>query len=80
MEEIEIQKIKILFGERLKEFREKNNLSQSYLGKALGYRNPRSDISNIEHGRMLPSAEKLILLLYQFNLSLDYLLGKDEQI
>jgi transcriptional regulator with XRE-family HTH domain len=62
------------FGERLKKIRSEINLSQEQLGKTLGYKNPRSDISNLENGRKYPSVDKLICLAESLPVSIDYLL------
>lgn len=67
------------FGYRLKKVRSKNKLSQEALGKILGYKNPRSDISNLENGRKYPSIDKLIALAQNLSISIDYLLlGKKD--
>jgi len=66
------------FGNRLKKIRKLKRLSQKELGTFLGYKNPRSDISNIENGRRYPSIEKLIYLSEKLLVSIDYLLlGKE---
>lgn len=62
------------FGNRLKKVRSKKNLSQEELGNILGYKNPRSDISNLENGRKYPSIDKLICLAESLPVSIDYLL------
>ncbi|MBC7474763.1 MAG: helix-turn-helix transcriptional regulator [Candidatus Sericytochromatia bacterium] len=62
------------FGERLKKIRNEGSLSQEQLGKTLGYKNPRSDISNLENGRKYPSVDKLIKLAESLPVSIDYLL------
>jgi transcriptional regulator with XRE-family HTH domain len=78
VEENHLTNTKKLFAQRLKKIRADKKLSQEQLGESLGYRNARSDISNIEAGRMLPSLEKVIKLAYDYDVSIDYLIGRKE--
>jgi len=61
------------FNVRLKQTRQKNNLTQSELAKVLGLK--PTAISNYESERNEPSFDKLIALSKHFDVSCDYLLG-----
>lgn len=61
------------FHTRLKQLRQKHNLTQSELADILGLK--PTAISNYEAGRNEPSFEKLIALSKFFDISCDYLLG-----
>ena len=61
------------FNVRLKQIRQKNNLTQSELAKVLGLK--PTAISNYESERNEPSFDKLIALSKYFDVSCDYLLG-----
>lgn len=61
------------FNVRLKQIRQKNNLTQSELADVLGLK--PTAISNYESERNEPSFEKLIVLSKYFDVSCDYLLG-----
>lgn len=61
------------FHTRLKQLRQKHNLTQSELADILGLK--PTAISNYEAGRNEPSFEKLIALSKYFDISCDYLLG-----
>ena len=62
-------------SERLKELRMKRGLSQYDLAKKLGV--SKSTISMIEVGSRQPSIEMMELLCDFFNVSMDYLRGKE---
>lgn len=64
-----------MIGERIKESREKNNLTQSALAKKLGI--SRSAVNAWEMGISSPSAQYLIELSRLFNVTTDYLLDLD---
>lgn len=64
-----------MIGERIKETREKNAMTQSSLSKKLGI--SRSAVNAWEMGISVPSAQYLIELSKLFNVSTDYLLGLD---
>ena len=64
------------FGDRLKELRENQGLSQEKLAKKTGISN--SHISLIERKQRQPGIDTLISLANFFNVSTDYLLGLDE--
>ncbi len=63
-------------SERLKELRTKRGLSQYDLAKKLGV--SKSTISMIEVGSRQPSIEMMEMLCDYFNVSMDYLRGKDD--
>lgn len=61
------------FHIRLKQLRQKHNLTQSALADILGLK--PTAISNYESQRNEPSFERLIILSEYFEVSCDYLLG-----
>jgi len=61
------------FNARLKQLRQKNNLTQGELGNILGLK--PTAISNYESERNEPSFDKLIALSKYFDVTCDYLLG-----
>lgn len=63
----------IVIGERIKETREKNGLTQSSLAKKLNI--SRSAVNAWEMGVSIPSAQYLIELSKLLKVSTDYLLG-----
>lgn len=65
-----------LFGDRLKELRINQNLSQEKLGKLLGVR--RSSVSNWETNKATPTFNILTKIADYFNVSTDYLLGLNQ--
>lgn len=64
-------------SERIQELRKSHNLTQSDLAKKM--RVTRSSVNAWEMGISIPSTEKLIDLSLFFNISLDYLVGKDDE-
>lgn len=62
---------------RLKELREGKKLTQSQLGEQIGAK--KSAISLWESGKRQPDKDTLIRLAALFGVSVDYLLGRDEQ-
>ena len=64
-----------MVGERIKEIREKNGLTQSSLAKKLNI--SRSAVNAWEMGVSIPSAQYLIELCRLFKVSVDYLLELD---
>jgi transcriptional regulator with XRE-family HTH domain len=62
------------FPKILKELRQEKGLSQTQLGKILGYTS-HSIIAQWENGKLMPSVENLIKIAKYFNESVDYLLG-----
>ena len=61
------------FGERLRELRKINNLSQLELGKLLNM--SKMAISHWEKGNSEPSIEQLKTMAMIFEVSVDYLIG-----
>ena len=68
----EIDAIKV--GERLKEFRKENKLTQEKLAKILNM--ARSALANYERGRNIIATPFLYTICTKYNISADYLLGK----
>ena len=66
-----------MIGERIKETRGRNGMTQSELAKKLGI--SRSAVNAWEMGISIPSAQYLIELSNQFNVSVDYLLERNTQ-
>ncbi|WP_256846883.1 helix-turn-helix domain-containing protein [Paenibacillus sp. Pae108] len=65
-----------IFGEILRELRTKRNISQPELADALGINN-RVSISNYENGKAEPKYEDLLKIAEYFNVTVDYLLGRE---
>lgn len=65
----------MIIGYRLRELRKENNMSQSDLGKILGV--SKVSISGYENGTRVPSVEILLSILDVFQVSADYLLGRE---
>lgn len=63
---------------RIKQCREKANLSQKYVAVALGVAAP--SVSNWESGKTKPSMDNYINLAKLFDVSVEYLLGISENI
>lgn len=66
-----------MIGERIRQTREKNGLTQAALAKKLGI--SRSAVNAWELGVSVPSAQYLVELSKLFNVSTDYLLGLDNK-
>ncbi len=66
-----------MIGDRIKEIRERNNLTQSALAKKLDL--SRSAINAWEMGISIPSAQYLIAMSKLFKVSADYLLELNEK-
>lgn len=64
------------FSERLKQLRMSKGYSQSELANKLGI--SKSTISMMEVGSRQPSFEMMEMIADFFNVSLDYLMGKEE--
>lgn len=62
-------------GYRLRSLRKQYALSQKELGKLIGV--SKVSISGYEKGTRVPSMQILLLILNTFNVSADYLLGRD---
>ena len=61
--------------DRLREIRERENISQNALANALGI--TRASVNAWEMGISAPNAQSLVMLSKYFNVSVDYLLGLD---
>ena len=66
-----------MIGERIKETRGRNGLTQTALAKRLGI--SRSAVNAWEMGISIPSAQYLIELSNQFNVSVDFLLERSTE-
>ena len=66
------------FGIRLAKLREKKRLSQSQLAERLGI--TKSMVSAYENSARMPSYAVLLRIAGMFNVSLDYLLGMENQV
>lgn len=64
------------FAKQLKELRESSNLSQSELGKKLGF--TQAGIAKWEAGTRSPSLDSLIKIAKFFKVTTDYLLGLED--
>ena len=65
----------MFLGYRLKLLRKQNGLSQGELGKLLGV--SKVSISGYEKGTRIPSMDVLLMILRVFNVSADYMLGRE---
>ena len=68
----------MFLGYRLKELRRQRNISQEELGNLLGV--TKVSISGYERGTRIPSIEILNNILNFFDISADYLLGRELDI
>lgn len=64
------------FGLRIRELRESHNMSQESFGKRVGRSKPV--ISSYENNLKTPPLDVLIDIANVFNVSLDYLVGKEK--
>ncbi len=67
-----------IFSDRLKDLRSKNNLTQKALGELIGL--STRGIQSCEISNCNPSADTLIKVADYFEVSTDYLLGRDEYV
>ncbi len=65
----------MILGYRLRELRKENKMSQEDLGKLLGI--TKVSVSGYENGTRIPSLEILNGILDVFQVSADYLLGRE---
>ncbi len=65
----------MILGYRLKELRKEKNMSQGELGKLLGV--TKVSVSGYENGTRVPSVEIFLMILDVFDISADYLLGRE---
>lgn len=66
-----------MIGERIKELRKSKKMSQSELGKFIGV--SQTTVTAWENGRAEPSSSYVAKLATFFNVSTDYLLGRDSK-
>jgi len=66
-----------IFGLRLLELRRENGETQGALGEVIGV--TKTQISDLEHGKISTTLEKLFCLCEHYNVSADYLLGLTEE-
>lgn len=67
-----------MFGQRLRELRNKKNISATALGKVLGI--AQTTISNWENSGYEPNYEMLVKISHYFGVSVDYLVGNDNDV
>ena len=63
-------------GDRIKDIRKLNKLSQGEFSEKIGIK--QSPLSQIENGKILPSIDTLDTIRRVFNISLDWLIGGEE--
>lgn len=66
-------------GDRVKEARIHNNLTQEELAKRVGYASGRSAINKIELGKAYPSQKYIVALAEVLGVSANWLLGTEEE-
>lgn len=64
---------KELFGKRLREVRKQNHETQADLAELID--SVKSHVSEMEHGKKITTAEKIVLICEHYHISSDYLLG-----
>lgn len=67
----------MIFGERIKKLREDINISQKDLGECIGVSDVM--ISMYEQNKNYPSINTILKLSDYFNVSIDYLFGREDQ-
>lgn len=65
-----------IFGDRIKTLRKSQGVSQTILGNTIGV--TKTQISDIENGKITTRLEKAYLIADYFNVSVDYLLGRTD--
>ena len=65
-----------IFGERLKELRMQEGLSQSELAKILG--TSQASLSKWENDVQEPCIEEIVKICKHFNISADYVIGSQD--
>lgn len=66
-----------MLSERIKEIRMAKKLSQVELSEILGV--TKQSVSNWENDNIQPSVEMLVKIAEAFNVSVDYLLGREDR-
>lgn len=72
-----VMKMKLSFGEKIRNLREDMDLNQTQLGQALCM--TQRKVSFIECGKTEPSIDDIVAFCKFFNVSADYLLGIDDK-
>lgn len=62
---------------RFRECREASGLTQKYVALTLGVKGP--SVSNWESGKTTPTTENVAALAKLYNVSVDYLIGRDKE-
>lgn len=70
-------RMKLSFGEKVRNLREDKDLNQTQLGKSVGM--TQRKLSYIECGKYEPSVDDIVALCKFFKVSADYLLGIKEK-
>lgn len=65
-----------IFGQRLKELREENGLSQRQLAAII--RTSQPNLQRWEKGQFEPDQKTTIIIADFFNVSIDYLFGRED--
>jgi transcriptional regulator with XRE-family HTH domain len=65
-----------IFSERIKQLRNKNNLTRKQLGDIIGV--TEMAIKEIEYGHNKTNLDRIMVLADYFNVSLDYLVGRTD--
>lgn len=68
----------VIFGKRLKELRKERQMTQQELADIIGV--TKVSISGYESGNRFPSIDRITDLAYYFEVTTDYLLGRDVEI
>lgn len=68
-----VMKLKLSFGDKIKNLREDADLNQTELGKAVGM--TQRKVSYLECGKCEPSIDDIVALCRFFKISADYLIG-----
>ena len=74
---VEVMKMILSLGERIRNLREDRDLNQTQLGKAVNM--SQRKISYIECGKFEPSIDDIVAFCHFFQVSADYLLGIPEK-
>jgi transcriptional regulator with XRE-family HTH domain len=67
-----------MFGEKLKKLRTSKNMTQDEIAALLNVK--RQTYSAYERGISMPDANTLVILANYFDVSVDYLLGREEKV
>lgn len=66
-----------VFASRVRELRNKKNLSQTDIAKLIGV--TKTQISDLENAKTSTTIEKAVVLADYFDVSLDYLVGRSDK-